>query len=147
MVFCKFTWQLNTQAFSSIYFFIFHFLENVCNGVFGQNFAKQKTESFSLRQIIFTKIGAKNFFMHENNKMQRNYRNCNFFPWFIFIISINIILCCFKINLTLFYNEFWSGTGVVFRTVFRQKYHNKMKEILKVEETNSESQIVIQAAK
>ena len=46
-----------------------------------------------------------------------------------------------------FYNEFWSGTGVVFRTVFRQKYHNKMKEILKVEETNSESQIVIQAAK
>ena len=86
--------------------------------------------------------------MHENNKMQKKIIEIfNFFPWFIFIISINIILCCFKINLTLFYNEFWSGTGVVFRTVFRQKYHNKMKEILKVEETNSESQIVIQAAK
>ena len=29
--------QLNTQALSSIYFSIFHFLENLCNGVCGQN--------------------------------------------------------------------------------------------------------------
>ena len=36
------------------------------------------------------------------------------------------------------------GLEVVFRTFF---VNNKMKEILKVEETNSKSQIVIQAAK
>ena len=62
-------------------------------------------------------------------------------------MHIRIVFFTFFYSLTLFYDEFWSGTGVVFRTVFSQKYHNKMKEILKVEETNSESQIVIQAAK
>ena len=39
------------------------------------------------------------------------------------------------------------GLEVVFRTFFQRKINNKMKEILKVEETNSESQIMIQAAK
>ena len=36
---------------------------------------------------------------------------------------------------------------VVFRSFLKRNVNNKMKEILKVEETNSESQIVIKAAK
>ena len=39
------------------------------------------------------------------------------------------------------------GLDFVFRTFFNWKINNKLKEILKVDETNSESQIVIQAAK
>ena len=39
------------------------------------------------------------------------------------------------------------GLEVVFRTFFSDENKHKMKEILKVEETNSESQIVIKAAK